>query len=270
MDSAPAQIYATLLDEGVYLCSMRTMYRILGEESELRERRNQATRPSYHKPELLATGPNQVWSWDITKLKGPAKWSYFYLYVIMDIYSRCVVGWMVADRESSVLAEHLIRATLKKQKVQPGDLTIHADRGSSMVSKPVAFLLADLGVTKSHSRPHTSNDNPYSEAQFKTMKYRPNFPKQFASLFEARAFCQGFFTWYNHEHRHSGIGLMTPEDVHYGRAKAVTEQRARVLDFAYAAHPERFAKKQPQPPILPEGAWINPPKPEWKEVANVP
>jgi putative transposase len=187
----------------------------------------------------------------------------------MDIYSRCVVGWMVADRESSVLAQQLIRETVLKQKVQPGDLTIHADRGASMTSKSVAFLLSDLGVTKSHSRPHTSNDNPYSEAQFKTMKYRPDFPTQFSSLFDARAFCQGFFGWYNQEHRHSGIGLMTPDDVHYGRAKAVTEQRERTLAAAYVAHPERF-KNQPHPPILPEAAWINPPKSEREEPANLP
>lgn len=218
----------------------------------------------------MATDPNQVWSWDITKLKGPVKWSYFYLYVIMDIYSRYIVGWMAADRENAALAEELIRQTLAKQCIGRDHLTIHADRGSAMTSKPVAFLLADLGVTKSHSRPHTSSDNPYSEAQFKTLKYRPDFPAQFQSLFEARGFCQGFFTWYNKEHRHSGIGLMTPEDVHYGRAQAVTEHRAAVLAAAYAAHPERFVHKQPQPPILPEAAWINPPKSEREELADVP
>jgi putative transposase len=270
VDKAPSQIYATLLDEGTYLCSIRTMYRLLAAENEVRERRDQARHPDYKKPELLATGPNQVWSWDITKLKGPAKWSYFHLYVIMDIYSRCVVGWMVAERESSALAEAFIRRTVMKQRIRPGQLTIHADRGSSMASKHVAMLLADLGVTKTHSRPHTSNDNPYSEAQFKTLKYRPDFPEQFGSILDARAHCQEFFAWYNREHRHSGIGLLTPEDVHYGRATAVLEHRARVLSAAFAAHPERFVRKPPQPPALPEAAWINPPKSEQDDLAVVP
>jgi putative transposase len=270
VDKAPAEVYATLLDEGIYLCSIRTMYRILAGESEVRERRDQARHPDYKKPELLATGPNQVWSWDITKLKGPVKWSYFYLYVIMDIYSRCVVGWMVAERESATLAHALIRRTLVKQGIRPGQLTIHADRGSSMTSKHVAMLLSDLGVTKTHSRPHTSNDNPFSEAQFKTLKYRPEFPAEFGSILDARAHCQDFFAWYNKEHRHSGIGLMTPEDVHYGRSAAVEAKRAAVLSSAYLAHPERFVHKPPQPPALPEAAWINPPKAEQDELANVP
>ncbi|MBM3281115.1 MAG: IS3 family transposase [Candidatus Handelsmanbacteria bacterium] len=271
VDAAPAQVYATLLDEGVYLASERTMYRILAQAGETRERRNQRVHPAYHKPELLATGPNQVWSWDITKLLGPAKWTYFYLYVILDIFSRYVVGWMVAHQESAALAERLIAETAAKQGIAPGQLTLHADRGSSMTSKPVAFLLADLGITKTHSRPHVSNDNPYSESQFKTLKYRPGFPDRFAGSEEARSFCQEFFGWYNTEHRHSGIGLLTPETVHYGRAAATYAARRQVLQVAYAAHPERFVNRVPVPPSLPVAAWINPPQPAaaaTKEVAQ--
>jgi putative transposase len=260
-DAAPAAVYATLLDEGTYLASERTMYRLLAVEGETRPRRDQLVHPTYHKPELLATAPNQVWSWDITKLLGPAKWTYFYLYVILDIYSRYVVGWMVAQREHADLAERLIAETIAKQAVPTGQLTLHADRGSSMTSKPVAFLLADLGVTKTHSRPHVSNDNPYSESQFKTLKYRPGFPDRFASIEEARAFCQDFFRWYNAEHRHSGIGLLPPEVVHYGQAQAAYDARSQVLAAAHAAHPERFVRQAPRPPQLPTAAWINPPKP---------
>jgi putative transposase len=223
IDRAPREIYASLLDESTYLCSVRTMYRILEKEGELKERRNQLSRPHYTKPELLATAPNQIWTWDITKLKGPVKWTYYYLYVILDIFSRYVVGWMVAHRELSSLARKLIKETIKKQSVQPGQLLIHADRGSSMTSKQVAFLLADLGVTKSHSRPSVSNDNPYSESQFKTMKYRPEFPDRFGSIEDARVFSQTFFPWYNTEHYHSGLALLTPEDVHYGRAANIVE-----------------------------------------------
>ncbi len=259
VDQAPAAVYATLLDEGRYLCSVRTMYRLLAAHGEVRERRDQLRHPQYTKPELLATRPNQVWSWDITKLLGPSKWTYFYLYVILDIFSRYVVGWMVAHRESAALAKRLIEESCQKQGIVAGQLTIHADRGSSMASKPVAFLLADLGVTKTHSRPHVSNDNPYSESQFKTLKYQPDFPKRFGSIEDARAFCQGFFRWYNREHHHSGIALLTPEVVHFGRADGVLEDRQRVLTAAYAAHPERFVRKAPQPPMLPEAAWINPP-----------
>jgi putative transposase len=260
-DAAPAAVYATLLDERVYLASERTMYRLLAAEGETRPRRDQLVHPTYQKPELLATAPNQVWSWDITKLLGPAKWTYFYLYVILDVYSRYVVGWMVAHREQADLAERLIAETIAKQDVSAGQLTLHADRGSSMTSKPVAFLLADLGVTKSHSRPHVSNDNPYSEAQFKTLKYRPGFPDRFASIDEARAFCQDFFRWYNAEHRHAGIGLMAPEVVHYGQAQDAYDARAQVLATAYLAHPERFVRQAPRPPQLPTAAWINPPQP---------
>ena len=259
VDQAPAAVWATLLDEERYLCSVRTMYRLLDAHGEVRERRNQLRHPSYEKPELLATGPNEVWSWDITKLLGPAKWTYFYLYVILDIYSRYVVGWMVAHEESASLARRLIEETCRKQGIVPGQLTLHADRGPSMGSKSVAFLLADLGVTKTHSRPHVSNDNPYSESQFKTLKYRPGFPKRFGSIQDVRAFCQRFFEWYDAEHRHSGIGYLTPEVVHFGRAEEVVETRARALAAAHAAHPERFVRRPPRPPALPTAAWINPP-----------
>lgn len=254
------EIYATLLDEGRYFASVSTMYRLLRENTETCERRDQLIHPVYQRPELLAEGPNQVWSWDITKLMGPAKWRYYNLYTILDIFSRYVVGWMVAERESAELAKRLIKQTTLKQGVQPGQLTIHADRGSSMTSKPVAFLLADLGVTKTHSRPHTSNDNPYSEAQFKTLKYCPEFPERFGSLEDARAFCQGFFTWYNSEHHHSGIGLLTPEDMHHGRAERVLAGRQETLSAAYERHPERFVNKPPAPPAVPTAAWINPPR----------
>jgi len=261
VDKAPQEVYAALLDEGQYVCSIRTMYRILEANQEVKERRNQLRHPVYQKPELLATAPNQVWSWDITKLLGPVKWSYFYLYVILDIFSRYVVGWMIASREANALAQKLIQETIEKQIIQPGQLTIHADRGSSMKSKPVALLLSDLGVTKTHSRPHTSDDNPYSEAQFKTLKYRPDFPERFGSLEDARAFCQAFFNWYNTGHHHSGIGLMTPHAVHYGLAQEVFQAREKVLLAAYEMHPERFVRKVPAPLSLPQAAWINPPKP---------
>jgi putative transposase len=265
-DTAPAEAWATLLDEGTCLGSVSTYYRVLREAGESRERRAQATHPAAVKPELAATGPNQVYSWDITKLHGPAKWTYYHLYVILDIFSRYAVGWMVATRESAVLAEKLIAATFGKQGITLGQLTIHADRGSSMTSKPVALLLADLGVTQSRSRPHVSNDNPYSEAQFKTLKYRPGFPARFASIEAARAHCQDFFTWYNNEHRHGGLGLHTAADIHHGRAAAVRAARASVLDAAYHAHPERFVRKPPAPPAIPDGSWINPP--EQKEAAT--
>ena len=262
VDKAPTEVYATLLDEGTYHCSIRTMYRVLGDAGEVRERRDQVRHPHYKAPELLATAANQVWSWDITKLLGPVKWAYFYLYVILDIFSRYVVGWMIATHESSVLAKRLIAETCEKQNVQPGQLTIHADRGSSMKSKPVALLLTDLGITKTHSRPHVSDDNPYSESQFKTLKYRPGFPDRFGSIQDARSFCQDFFPWYNGEHRHSGIGLLTPEMVHYGQAQAVIDQRRIVLASAFGAHPERFVRGLPAPPPLPEAAWINKPNVE--------
>ena len=262
IDKAPAAVWAELLDEGRYLCSIRTMYRILAERLEVRERRRQRSHPQYAKPELLATGPNQCWSWDITKLKGPVKWSYYYLYVVLDIFSRYVVGWMVATQENSRLAKVLIAQSCSKQEIVAGDLTLHADRGSSMSSKALALLLADLGVTKSHSRPHVCDDNPYSEAQFKTLKYRPEFPARFGTLEQARVFCQEFFDWYNREHRHSGIGLHTPEDVHYRTALATRRNRALVLEAAQERFPERFPNGKPVPPALPEAVWINPPETE--------
>jgi putative transposase len=258
-DKAPASVYHELLDEGVYLASISSMYRILRAHGEVTERRRQATHPTRVKPELVATGPNQCWSWDITKLHGPAKWSYFYLYVIIDIYSRYTVGWMIAERESAALAEQLLAETIAKQHIDPDTLTIHADNGSSMASKPVAFLLADLGVTKSHSRPHTSNDNPFSEAQFRTLKYRPDFPATFANLQQARSFCQAFFGWYNLEHRHSGIAWHTPSNVHHGHVDQVHTVRADVLTAAYNRNPERFVHKHPEPVPLPTAAWINHP-----------
>ena len=262
IDKAPAAVWAELLDEGRYLCSIRTMYRILAERLEVRERRRQRRHPQYAKPELLATGPNQCWSWDITKLKGPVKWSCYYLYVILDIFSRYVVGWMVATQESSRLAKVLIAQSCCKQEIVAGDLTLHADRGSSMSSKALALLLADLGVTKSHSRPHVCDDNPYSESQFKTLKYRPEFPARFGTIQQARDFCRDFFDWYNRDHRHSGIGLHTPEDVHYRTAVATRRNRAHVLEAAQALFPERFPNGKPVPPFLPEAVWINPPEKE--------
>ncbi len=264
-DTAPAEVVATLLDERTYLCSERTMYRLLAANGEVRERRDQLRHPAYARPELLATRPNELWSWDTTKLLGPSKWTYYYLLVILDCFSRYGVGWCLAYRDTAKIAERLIAETLAKQGIERDSLTIHADRGSSQASKPVAFLLADLGVTKTHSRPHTSNDNPFSEAQFKTLKYRPTFPERFRSMEEARAFCREFFTWYNGSHRHSGIAFMTPEAVHYGRAEAVNEIRGATLAAAFAAHPERFVRKPPAPPRVPTAVWINKPE-ERKEV----
>jgi putative transposase len=259
VDCAPAQVWATLLDEGRYLCSERTMYCVLAERAEVRERRDQLRYPACAKPELLAERPNQLWSWDITKLLGPAKWTYFYLYVILDVFSRYVVGWTVQHRESASLAEQLIAQAVAQQGISPGELTVHADRGSSMTSKPVAFLLADLGVTRTHSRPYTSTDNPYSEAQFRTLKYRPGFPGRFGSIEDSRGFCRPFFGWYNHHHRHSGLGLMTPAAVHYEQASTIQAERARVLTAAYASRPERFVRGTPRPPELPTAVWINRP-----------
>jgi putative transposase len=259
MDKSPSQVFSTLLDEGQYLCSVRTMYRILEEDNASKERRNQLKRPNYTKPELLATGPNQVWSWDITKLLGPAKWKYYYLYVILDIFSRYVVGWMLAHREQADLAKRLIRETIEKHNVHEDQLIIHSDRGPSMTSHSVSQLLITLGVTKSHSRPHVSNDNPFSESQFKTMKYRPDFPCRFGSYEDSLGHCRQFFDWYNDEHYHSGIGLMTPASLHYGQAPKVVASRQRALQSAYAAHPERFVNGVPKPPELPSAVWINPP-----------
>jgi putative transposase len=259
-DLAPAEVYASLLDEGRYLCSERTMYRVLAENAAVRERRDQLRHPAYKAPELLATAPNQLWSWDITKLLGPAKWTYFYLYVILDVYSRYAVGWMLAHRESAALAKKLIGETCERQGVAPGQLTIHADRGTSMTSKPVALLLSDLGVTKSHSRPHVSNDNPFSESQFKTMKYRPDFPNRFGCIEDGRAHCIDFFAWYNGEHRHGGLGLLTPHDVHHGLAAGRLVARNAVLAAAFAARPERFTAGRPSAGVVPAEVWINKPK----------
>ncbi len=259
-DQAPHQVYGVLLDEGTYYCSISTMYRILHENDQVQERRNQRHHPSYTRPELLATKPNQLWSWDITKLRGPASWSYFYLYVILDVFSRYITGWMIAEGESAELAEQLIAESCRKQQIGRDQLTLHADRGPAMIAKPVAQLLIDLNVAKSHSRPYLPDDNPFSEAQFKTMKYRPDYPSRFDSLTEAQAWAQAFFDWYNNHHRHSSLGLMTPATVHYGRATALTAQRQVTLQAAYEQHSERFVKGLPKPPTLPAAVWINPPK----------
>jgi putative transposase len=265
-DTAPGEVYAVLLDEGNHICSERTMYRILARHGMTIERRQSAPR-NYKKPELLATKPNELWSWDITKLKGPTKWTYYYLYKIIDVYSRNVVGWMVAHRESADLAEGLIADTILKQEIRPGQLTIHADRGSSMTSVTVGQLLADLGVTKTHSRPHVSNDNPYSESGFKTLKYRPGFPEYFGSIEDARLFCQEFFTWYNTEHRHSGIAMLTPDNVHYNQCEAILNARSNTLMNAYLDHPERFVNGMPTVEQVPKEVWIN--KPIAKELIEV-
>lgn len=260
-DKAPAQIVAILLDEGSYLCSVATMYRLLRTRNEVHERRRQRAPSTASRPELLASGPCEVWSWDITKLKGPQKWTYFYLYVILDIFSRAVVGWCIAPKENAELAEALIQETLLREAVLPGTLTLHADRGSAMTSHTVAALLVDLGVDKSHSRPHTSNDNPFSESHFKTMKFRPEVPERFESIEAARALFRDLFDWYNNAHRHSGIAMLTPAMVHHGIGAAVLAARAQVLQSAYAAHPQRFVNQPPVPEHLPQHVWINPPLP---------
>jgi putative transposase len=261
VDVSPEETWATLLDEGTYLCSTRTMYRILAaKHGGVRERRDQLTHPAYAKPELLAQRPNELWSWDVSKLKGPAKWTWFYLYVILDVFSRYVVGWTVQYRENGQLAKALIEQATEQQQITPEILTLHADRGAPQRAKPVAFLLADLGITKTHSRPYTSSDNPYSESNFKTLKYRPQFPARFDSIEHARTHCRAFFDWYNHAHRHSGIGLMTPAAVHHDDAQPLHTARADVLAGAYARTPERFVRKPPAPPELPTAAWINQPK----------
>jgi len=258
-DESPREVYATLLDEGIYHCSVSTMYRILHEHDEVHERRNQRHHPAYNKPELLATAPNQLWSWDITKLKGPMKWLYYYLYVILDVFSRYVVGWLVTEQESGAVAERLIAESCYKQEIDPGQLTLHSDRGSAMKAKSVAQLLSDLGVAKTHSRPYTASDNPFSEAHFKTMKYRPDYPARFGSLPDALGWAREFFYWYNNLHHHTSLGLMTPRVVHYGLADEVTRRRETALLAAYERHPERFVKGAPKPPRLPDQVWINPP-----------
>lgn len=260
-DQAPRETYATLLDDGLYVCHWRSMYRFLAENQQVSERRNQLVHPPAPRPELVATAANQLWSWDITKLLGPTKRTFYYLYVILDVYSRYVPGWLLAECESEELAKELVMQTCAKQKIPLGQLTLHADRGSAMISKPLALLLADLGITKSHARPHVSNDNPYSEAHFKTMKYRPDYPEFFGSLVDARAWAQPFFQWYNHEHKHSALGLLPPAVVHYGQAPTVLRARQQVLHQAYAAHPERFVKGPPTLATLPQEVWINRPQP---------
>jgi putative transposase len=260
-DQAPREVYATLLDDGIYVCHWSSMYRLLAENQQVSERRHQLVHPAVVKPALVASAPNQVWSWDITKLLGPTKHTFYYLYVILDVYSRYVPGWLLAERECEELAKQLVRETCEKQNIPLGQLTLHADHGSAMISKPLALLLSDLGVTKSHSRPRVSNDNPYSEAQFKTMKYRPDYPEFFGSLLDARAWAQRFFRWYNHEHKHSALCLLTPAVVHYGQAAAILRQCHAIVQQAYATHPERFVKGAPALPSLPPEVWINRPQP---------
>jgi len=262
VDRAPAEIYATLLDEGTYLCSERTMYRVLAKNGLVRERRNQLRHPQYTKPELIATGPNQVWSWDITKLKTMAKFAYLYLHVVLDIFSRYVVGWMIAEHENAKLACHLIEETYQKHGIRPGQIVLHSDRGSPMKSIGLAQLLARLDVDPSFSRPRVSNDNPFSESQFKTLKYHPGFPSRFAGIHDGLDHCRVFFPWYNNDHRHSGIAYLTPSDVHYGRADQIIQDRQKTLAQAYKAHPERFPRGIPQAKRLPHAVWINPPAPE--------
>jgi len=259
MDRAPRQVYASLLDEGTYLCHWRTMYRILDAHAEVRERRKQRRHPVYQKPELLAETPNQVWSWDITKLRGPAKWTHFALYTVIDIFSRYVVGWMIAERESAELAKQLIATAATNQQIQPDQLTLHADNGKPMKAKTLALLLSDLGVNKSHSRPYVSDDNPFSEAQFKTLKYHPDYPDRFGCIQDARTWARPFFQWYNHQHYHTGLNLLTPASVHYGHAEDIRQQRQTVLAAVYAQHPQRFVRGEPLVKGAPDAAWINPP-----------
>ncbi len=268
VDRSPAEVVATLLDEGRYLCSERTMYRILGANGEVKDRRNQRVHPPYAKPELVATAPNQVWSWDITRLLGPRPWSYYYLYVLLDLFSRYAVGWMVADRENAALAQRLIEETCLKHGVKPSVLTLHSDRGAPMTSQGTAQLLARLGVNRSLGRPRVSDDNPFSEAQFKTLKYHPGFPDRFPDQDAATGYCRSFFPWYNTEHRHAGIAMLTPETVHYGRAQAAIEQRQRALSAAWRRHPERFVGGEPMHQPLPQAVWINKPSPEASEMAQ--
>ena len=259
-DKPPAEVFATLLGEQTYLCSVRTMYRVLASAKQVRERRNQLRHPAYKKPELLATGPNQVWSWDITKLKAADKWSYYYLFVLLDIFSRHVVGWLLAHHENGELAKQLITESYQKQGVEPGQITVHADRGAPCTARTVKQMMVDLGIDSSHSRPRVCNDNPFSESHFKTMKYQPEYPDRFGSYQDAHGFCRKFFAWYNWEHHHSGIAMLTPGQVHYGHADAVLAERQSVLDTAYAAHTERFVNGPPKVPSLPAEVWINPPE----------
>ena len=268
VDRSPAEVVATLLDQGRYLCSERTMYGILAANHPVRDRRNQRVHPQYTKPELVATAPNQVWSWDITRLLGPRSWSYYYLYVLLDLFSRYAVGWMVADKENSALARRLIEETCLKQGVAPKTLTLHSDRGSPMTAQGTAQLLARLGVTRSLGRPQVSDDNPYSEAQFKTLKYHPGFPDRFPGQDAAIAFCRSFFPWYNTKHRHAGIAMLTPETVYRGNAPSALERRQRVLLEAWQRHPERFVAGEPSHPPLPDAVWINKPEDATESMAQ--
>lgn len=270
MDCTPYVIYATLLDEGTYLCSVSTMYRILRDYGEVRERRDQRKHPVYKKPELVATRPNELWSWDISWLRGPRPYLYYYIYVILDVFSRYVVGWTIEVVESAEIAHELIAWACHQQGIQPGELTLHADNGSPMKSIPVAHLLEQLGVTRSHSRPYVSNDNPFSEAQFKTMKYQPSYPERFDSQSHARDWARPFFTWYNFVHLHSSIGYVTPAAMHFGHAQALSLQRQEVLNDAFARHPERFVGGQPHPPVVPTEAWINQPTPSCTPEEHAP
>lgn len=270
VDRAPRAVYATLLDEGIRLCHWRTMYRVLRADTATRERRTIRRHPVYARPELLATAPRQVWSWDITKLRGPQPGIWYNLYIVIDIFSRMIVGWLLADREDASLAERLIADACTREGIGPQQLTVHADRGAPMTSKLVAELLLDLGVTRSHSRPSVSNDNPYSEAQFKTMKYGPSYPDRFASFADAQAWVTSFISWYNTEHRHSGLGLLPPVVVHQGQAATVSSARQQTLDAAYAEHPERFVRGRPVPPAVPDAVWLNPPLPQQQTLAAAP
>jgi len=267
LDCSVRQVWATLLDEEVYLCSWRTMYRLLHQNQEVRERRRQRRHPRYSRPELAATGPNQVWTWDITYLKGPVRGLFFYLYVVIDIFSRLVVGWMLADRECGELARKLLEKSYRKHGVEPGQLTVHADRGAPMKSKTLKQLLSDLDVQTSHSRPRVSNDNPFSESGFKTMKYSADFPARFGSFEEAEAFCQEYFVWYNEARYHTGIALLTPAQVHYGKAEAILAKRQATLDAAFAESGERFGHRRPRVARLPETVWINRPAEPVREAA---
>jgi putative transposase len=258
-DRAPATIHATLLDEGIYLCSVSTMYRLLRTNDEVRERRRIARHPEYHKPELVAVAPRQVFSWDITKLRGPHKGEWFALLVMIDIFSRFIVGWMLVRRANAELAEHFIAQTLEREGIQPGQVILHADRGIEMTAQAVCVLLDTLGVVRSHSRPYVSDDNPYSEAQFRTLKYYHEFPDRFASFEHAHGFMGNFVKWYNFEHRHSGIAMLTPAVVHRGEAERVLAARHETLKAAYRANPERFVRGEPKPIALPSAVWINPP-----------
>jgi len=269
VDCSPVQAYYVLLDEGTYIASVSTFYRVLRANGEVRERRRQASHPPRARPELVARRPNVVWSWDITKLKGPEKGVWYNLYVVLDIFSRYVVAWLVAPAESAELAKALIEEAVARHEVPPGQLSVHADRGSAMTSAPVVKLYEFLGISRSHSRPHVSNDNPYSESQFKTLKYHPTFPERFGSIEDVRAFCASFFDYYNHDHRHSGVGYHTPASVHYGTAKDVRAERVKTLAAVYATNPARFRHRRPEPPRLPTVAWVNPPDPQSEQPAQI-